>query len=475
MPAPLRFLDRPHQRLCVERREHDAADALAQEALDHLDLLLAIVLAERPLPDHAGRRRPAPASSRSALTAPAWMRLPELVRRALRDDRDLIARLVRARGARRRPRRVSTTRRRRTSRSARRGRDSRPAAVRDWGTPRRYRARARPARPGGGRGGRARGPGRGREEAGPRPGGGRRGRGPRPGERAATVRRSRRAVSAPRAGPARSGGGAGAAAADERVELTRLGARGLGLRAQPIAGGGAGLGRRGRRLRRPRHALDAARHLVDAAHLLVARRADGLDQRLHAGHLPGEGGDRPRTRARGATSLRGRDRSTPRSASRCRAPPAPSAAPGGALPRRPPRSPRPASPARAASTAALSARMLVWNAISSMVRMIRVTRELASSMPAIDATIASSAAFELRISVSASVTRRVRVVRVPRRWSAWWSEIWAIVLDASLERGRLVAGRARQRLGRARRVGGGRRSASRRCRRCPTRRGRAGG
>ena len=45
--------------------------------------------------------------------------------------------------------------------------------------------------------------------------------------------------------------------------------------------------------------------------------------------------------------------------------------------------PMPASPARAASTAAFNARMLVWNAISSIVLMILPTRWLESSMAAI--------------------------------------------------------------------------------------------
>jgi hypothetical protein len=54
----------------------------------------------------------------------------------------------------------------------------------------------------------------------------------------------------------------------------------------------------------------------------------------------------------------------------------------------------PASPARAASTAALSARMLVWKAISSIVLMIRDTRALESWMLAIDPTMARSAPFE---------------------------------------------------------------------------------
>ena len=52
--------------------------------------------------------------------------------------------------------------------------------------------------------------------------------------------------------------------------------------------------------------------------------------------------------------------------------------------------PMPASPARAASTAAFSARMLVWNAISSIVRMIFETFWLDSWMCFIDAIIADS-------------------------------------------------------------------------------------
>ena len=148
MPARDGFLDRPDERPGVERRQHDAADALAQEALDDLDLLLAIVLAERALPDHvdvdALRLQLALGLDRAGVDG-----APELVGRALGDDRDLIARLVRARGARRRPRRVSTTRRRRTRRSARRGRDSRPArfgiGARREGIPPTLRA-ARPQR-----------------------------------------------------------------------------------------------------------------------------------------------------------------------------------------------------------------------------------------------------------------------------------------------------------------------------------------
>ena len=48
--------------------------------------------------------------------------------------------------------------------------------------------------------------------------------------------------------------------------------------------------------------------------------------------------------------------------------------------------PRPCSPARAASTAALSARRLVWNAISSMTEMISEIRSDARVISSIEAT-----------------------------------------------------------------------------------------
>ena len=50
------FLDRPLQGPAVERRQDDPLDALADEALDDLDLLLAVVLADRALPEDADRR-----------------------------------------------------------------------------------------------------------------------------------------------------------------------------------------------------------------------------------------------------------------------------------------------------------------------------------------------------------------------------------------------------------------------------------
>ena len=49
--------------------------------------------------------------------------------------------------------------------------------------------------------------------------------------------------------------------------------------------------------------------------------------------------------------------------------------------------PAPASPARAASTAALSARMFVWKAISSIVLMIFCTLALDSRMAVIEVTM----------------------------------------------------------------------------------------
>jgi hypothetical protein len=67
--------------------------------------------------------------------------------------------------------------------------------------------------------------------------------------------------------------------------------------------------------------------------------------------------------------------------------------------------PMPASPARAASTAAFSARMLVWNAISSIVLMIFDTFALDSRIDAIDCTMSLSAAFEPLTCASTSPIR----------------------------------------------------------------------
>ena len=80
------FLDRPLQGPAVERREHDPLDALADEALDDLDLLLAVVLADRALPDDADRRPGGRELGGGLLGADADAR-PVLVRRAFRDDR----------------------------------------------------------------------------------------------------------------------------------------------------------------------------------------------------------------------------------------------------------------------------------------------------------------------------------------------------------------------------------------------------
>jgi len=55
-PAPDRGFDGRNEPAVVERGEHDAAHALADEILDHLHLLLAVVLLERSLPDDAHRR-----------------------------------------------------------------------------------------------------------------------------------------------------------------------------------------------------------------------------------------------------------------------------------------------------------------------------------------------------------------------------------------------------------------------------------
>ena len=94
----LRFLDRPHERLLVERGEHDAVDALTGEGLHDLHLLLAVVLAQRPLPDQldlqAGGFEVA-----CTLDGAGMHRTPELHVGRLRHDRDA-QRAVPARRAR---------------------------------------------------------------------------------------------------------------------------------------------------------------------------------------------------------------------------------------------------------------------------------------------------------------------------------------------------------------------------------------
>ncbi len=96
-PELLRVLDRPHQGLVVERREHDAAHPLARESLDHLHLLLAVVLADRPLPDDLDVD-PFGLQVARGLVGASMDALPELVGQPLRDDRDLVALLPRVRG-----------------------------------------------------------------------------------------------------------------------------------------------------------------------------------------------------------------------------------------------------------------------------------------------------------------------------------------------------------------------------------------
>ena len=84
--------------------------------------------------------------------------------------------------------------------------------------------------------------------------------------------------------------------------------------------------------------------------------------------------------------------------------------------------PIPASPARAASTAALSARMLVWNAISSTVLMMRATSRLDSTIAPIELTIWSSVSRARRARSSAS---RISEAALPA-WSALRRVIAAI-------------------------------------------------
>jgi hypothetical protein len=47
-----RVVEHRNERPVVEGSKHDPVDAAAEEVLHHLDLLVAIVLADRPLPDH---------------------------------------------------------------------------------------------------------------------------------------------------------------------------------------------------------------------------------------------------------------------------------------------------------------------------------------------------------------------------------------------------------------------------------------
>src|SRR5207302_6012081 len=85
--GPLRLFHRSHQGAVVERGEHDAPDALTEEPLHDLHLLLAVVLAERSLPDDAHRCSLGRELARR-LDRPGVDALPEFVRRALGDDGD---------------------------------------------------------------------------------------------------------------------------------------------------------------------------------------------------------------------------------------------------------------------------------------------------------------------------------------------------------------------------------------------------
>ena len=62
--APLGVGHRRGERRFVERREHDAGHAAADEAFDLRHLRVAIVLAQRPAPDDRRRPVPAPPSPR---------------------------------------------------------------------------------------------------------------------------------------------------------------------------------------------------------------------------------------------------------------------------------------------------------------------------------------------------------------------------------------------------------------------------
>ena len=84
------LLDGPHEGMAVERGEDDAVDALADEALDHLELLLAVVLAQGSLPEHLDRHA-LRAKLRRGLLGPEVHALPVLVGGALGHHRDAVA------------------------------------------------------------------------------------------------------------------------------------------------------------------------------------------------------------------------------------------------------------------------------------------------------------------------------------------------------------------------------------------------
>ncbi len=85
--------------------------------------------------------------------------------------------------------------------------------------------------------------------------------------------------------------------------------------------------------------------------------------------------------------------------------------------------PRPSSPARAASTAALSARMLVWNAMPSMVEMMSPIFWELSVMARTESTMALTASL-LSPAICAALDAR------PLARSAW-SAFWRTVTESS--------------------------------------------
>ena len=83
----LGLLDRPHEGALIERGDDDAGDVLADEPLDDLHLLLAVVLAQRALPRDRDRRAGCGELS-FGLDGARVDGFPELVRGPLRNHRD---------------------------------------------------------------------------------------------------------------------------------------------------------------------------------------------------------------------------------------------------------------------------------------------------------------------------------------------------------------------------------------------------
>src|SRR2546426_5229494 len=83
----LRFFHRTNERAIVERRQHDPVYTLRAEALDHLDLLFAIVFAQWAFPNHLYWSALSRKLSRCLETA-GMNTLPKLVRRAFWNDGD---------------------------------------------------------------------------------------------------------------------------------------------------------------------------------------------------------------------------------------------------------------------------------------------------------------------------------------------------------------------------------------------------